>query len=212
MPADKHKTFLQIDSISFGVHSQACPKYPKQQVYNIFAISQGKQKDEVDFRLLIIVKGFKVILSFKMCVARRAQIAQNKKFAISQQYIKKEVNDEVDFLLAEKHENLLQIDTVILMEMIKHFQTFQNSKFAMSLQYVKKEVRDEFDFLHADKHQGGLQVDFNTLRANFSNKVILSLLMSMMKHSQNTQSKNFANLCNISEKKLGMQFIFFTCR
>ena len=99
MPADKHKTFLQIDSISFGVHSQACPKYPKQQVYNIFAISQGKQKDEVDFRLLIIVKGFKVILSFKMCVARRAQIAQNKKFAISQQYIKKEVNDEVIFCL-----------------------------------------------------------------------------------------------------------------
>ena len=102
-----------------------------------------------------------------MCVARRAQITQNKKFAISQQYIKKEVNGEVDFLLAEKHENLLQIDTVILTGMVKHFQTFQNSKFAMSLQCVKKEVRDEVDFLHADKRQGDLQVDFNTCAPTF---------------------------------------------
>ena len=44
LPADKHKTFLQIDSITLGVHSQACPEYPKQQVYNIFAISQEKHK------------------------------------------------------------------------------------------------------------------------------------------------------------------------
>ena len=31
------------------VGSRACPEYPKRQVYNIFAISQGKMKDEVDF-------------------------------------------------------------------------------------------------------------------------------------------------------------------
>ena len=39
--ADKHRSFLQVDSITLGVHSQAYTKYPKQQVYNIFAISQG---------------------------------------------------------------------------------------------------------------------------------------------------------------------------
>ena len=44
LPADKHRNFLQIDSIIFGVHGQACPKHPKQQLYNIFAISQGKRK------------------------------------------------------------------------------------------------------------------------------------------------------------------------
>ena len=38
LPADKHESFLQVD-ITLGVHSQACPKYPKQQVYNIFAIN-----------------------------------------------------------------------------------------------------------------------------------------------------------------------------
>ena len=26
LPADKHKSFLQTDSINLGVHSQACPK------------------------------------------------------------------------------------------------------------------------------------------------------------------------------------------
>ena len=74
-------------------------------------------------------------------------------FAISLQYLKKEVSDEVDFLHAEKHESLLQIDIMILMGMFKHSQSSQNSKFAMSLQYLKKEVRDEVNFLHADKHQ-----------------------------------------------------------
>ena len=43
MPADKCKSFLEVDSISLGLHSQACPKYQKQ-ICNIFAISQGKRK------------------------------------------------------------------------------------------------------------------------------------------------------------------------
>ena len=44
LPVDKHKSFLQVDSITWGVRSQAGPKHPKRQVYNIFAISQGKLK------------------------------------------------------------------------------------------------------------------------------------------------------------------------
>ena len=75
-----------------------------------------------------------------MCVARHAQITQNNKFAIFLQYLKKEVSDEeaIDFLHADKHESLLQIDTMILMGMIKHSQSSQNGKFAMSLQCLKK--------------------------------------------------------------------------
>ena len=81
-----------------------------------------------------------------MCVARHAQITQNKKFAISLQYLKKVVNDEVDFPHAGKNKNLIQIDTINLMGMVKHFESSQNSKFAMPLQYLKIEVRDEVDF------------------------------------------------------------------
>ena len=45
--------------------------------------------------------------------ARHVQIIWNKKFAISLQHVKKEVSDAVDFLHADKHESLLQIDTKI---------------------------------------------------------------------------------------------------
>ena len=58
---------------------------------------------------------------------------------------------------ADKHESLLQIDTMILEGMVKHSQNSQNSKSAMSSQYLKKEVRDEVDFLHVNKHQSFLQ-------------------------------------------------------
>ena len=44
LPADKHESFPQVDSITLGVRSQACTKYPKQQVYNIFAISQRRRE------------------------------------------------------------------------------------------------------------------------------------------------------------------------
>ena len=33
-PANKPESFIQIDSITFGLHGRACPKYP-QQVHNI---------------------------------------------------------------------------------------------------------------------------------------------------------------------------------
>ena len=56
----------------------------------------------------------------------------------------------------------------------------------------KKEVRDKVDFLHADKHQSFLQVDSNTLGINVLQKVILSLLMGIIQHSQSTQSNKFA--------------------
>ena len=40
------------------------------------------------------------------------------------------------FLHADKHESLLQIDSMILMGMAKHSQSSQNSKLTMSLQYL----------------------------------------------------------------------------
>ena len=106
-----------------------------------------------------------------MCVVRHVQITQNTRFAVSLQYLKKELSDEVDFLHADKHENLLQIDSMILIGMFKHSQSSQNSEFAISLQYLRKVVKDEVDFFHADKHQSFLQVCFNTLGINVSYKV-----------------------------------------
>ena len=78
---------------------------------------------------------------------------------------------------------MLQIDTMVLMVMVKHSQSSPKSKFVMSLQYLRKEVRDEVDFLHADKHQSFLQVDFNILGIKVSYKVVLSLLMGRITYS-----------------------------
>ena len=62
----------------------------------------------------------------------------------------------------------------------------------MFLQYFENEVRDEFDFLHAYKHQSFLQVNFNILSIKVFSKFILSLLMSIIRHSQSTQSNKLA--------------------
>ena len=79
-------------------------------------------------------------------MARHIQITQNNNFAISLEYLKKEVSDEVDFLHADKHESLLQIDTMILIGYSSFFKVPKRASFTMSLQYLKKEVRDEVDF------------------------------------------------------------------
>ena len=93
--------------------------HPQNTQNNNFIISlkylKENLKDGVDFSLQIIVKRFfKVILSFLMCVARHAQFTKNKKFAISLQYHKRGVNEEVNCLHVHKHENLLQVNTMIL--------------------------------------------------------------------------------------------------
>ena len=161
-------------------------------------------RDEVDFlhadKRQRFLQSDNIILD--LCGQAYTQITQNKRFAISIQYLKKEVNDDVDFLHGDKHESLLQIVTMILMGMVKHFQSSQNSKIAMSLQYIKKEFRDEVDFF-MQINISFLQVDFSTLVIKVSYKVISLLLMGMIKHSQSTQSNkliftsNKLNKCNI---------------
>ena len=78
-------------------------------------------------------------------MARHAQNTQNNMFAISLQYLKKEMSVEVDFLHADKYESLLQIDSILKLFKVT------------SLQYLcsisKKEGRNGGHFWHADKHQ-----------------------------------------------------------
>ena len=68
-----------------------------------------------------------------------------------------------------------QIDSIILMGIVKHSQSSQSSKFAMSLQYLEKEVKDEVDFLHPDKHQSFLKSLFQ-LGVKVSNKVDIIII------------------------------------
>ena len=74
-----------------------------------------------------------------MCMSKLSRITSYPFFL---QHLKKEVSDEVDFVHADKHESLLQIDIMILIGIAMHSQSSQNSKFPISLQYLKQEVGD----------------------------------------------------------------------
>ena len=124
-----------------------------------------------------------------MGMFKHSQSSQNSKFAMSLQYLKKGIRNEVDFLHADKHQSFLQVDfntlgikvsyQVILsslMSVIMHFQSTQSNKFAISLQYLKIEVRDGVHFLHPDKHKSFY-------------KLALSFLMEATRHVQSTQNK-----------------------
>ena len=84
-------------------------------------------------------------------------------------------------------DNFLQVDTMILMGMLKHLR-IANLQFLCN---ISKKKLDTVVFLHGDKHQSFLQVHFNTLDIRVSYKVILSLLMSIIKYSQSTQTNKF---------------------
>ena len=90
-------------------------------------------KDGVEFFPAVKCQRFlQIDIILGVCVARHGQFVQNNRFAISLQYLKEEVFDEVDFLHVDKHQSLLQIDTMILVGMFKCSKSSQNSKSPVS--------------------------------------------------------------------------------
>ena len=137
---------------------------------------------------------YKLILRFLMGMAKHSQSFQNNKFAMSLQYLKKEVRDAVDFLQADKHQSFLQVDfntlgikisykviLLLLMGMIKHSQSI-----------YKKTLGMEFVFLHADKHQSFY-------------KLALSFLMEVARDGQITQNRKSVIFLQYPES------LFLTC-
>ena len=68
------------------------------------------------------------------------------KVFISLHCFQKHVEDEVDFLFADKPEYCVQVDSITLDVRSQTYQITQNNKFAISLQYLKENVKDEVDF------------------------------------------------------------------
>ena len=112
LDADKHKSFLQIDTMIIDGDEQAFPKFPKQKVCNVFIIScKRSQRNEidflhadkhqnflqVDFNALIIKVSLIVIPLLSIGMSKDSQITQSNKLAISLQYLEKEVMEGVYF-------------------------------------------------------------------------------------------------------------------
>ena len=88
------------------------------------------------------------------------------------------MTNEVDFLHADKDDGLLQIDSMILMGMGKHFQSPQNSKFAMSLQYYKKKkLRMKLIFSIQIKIKVSSKFISALQASKFPTRLVLPLLM-----------------------------------
>ena len=82
-----------------------------------------------------------------MGMLKHSQSTQSKKFAISSQYLKKEVRDGVHFLPADKHQSFYKLALSYLMEVARHVQSTQDRKLVMFLQYIKKKLSQLFCIL-----------------------------------------------------------------
>ena len=76
-----------------------------------------------------------------MGMIKHSQNSQsNKQFAISFQYLKKEVMNGVVFLHADKPQPFCKFRLLFSVKVARHIQSTQNRKLVMFLQYLKKNV------------------------------------------------------------------------
>ena len=100
------------------------------------------------FCMKINIKVFyKLVVSFLLVIARHAQGAQNSRFVILLQYLKKEGRNEGDFYMQINFKLSYKLIPLILVSMIRPANITQNKKFAKSLQYLKKELKLRFNML-----------------------------------------------------------------
>ena len=119
----------------------------------------------------------KLLLSLWVCVAMHVQRTLNKKVLIHLQYFKESVKDEVDFLLAVKHQRFLQIDTIIL----GVWPGIPKLQKKTSLLFVCNVFRKKSDIKWIFWMQIIIKVSF---------KLILWFLLGMVKHSQSFNKRS----------------------
>ena len=73
-----------------------------------------------------------------MSTIKHSQSTQSNKFAVSLQYLKKEIANGVNFLHADKHQSFYKLALSFLMEVARHVQSTQNRKLVTFLQYNEK--------------------------------------------------------------------------
>ena len=98
---------------------------------------------QIDFNTLGIKVFYKVILLLLMGIVKHSQSTQSNKFAISLQYLKKEVRNRVHILHKDKHQTFYKLGISFLVEVARHVQSTQNKKLVIFLQYLKNNNIDE---------------------------------------------------------------------
>ena len=75
-----------------------------------------------------------------MGIIKCFQITQSNKFAISLQYLKKEVRNGDHFWYADKSQSFYKLVFSFLMEVVRHVQNTQNRNVVIFLQHIRKSV------------------------------------------------------------------------
>ena len=126
------------------------------------------------------------------------------------------MSDAVEFLQADKHESLLQIDTKIFWWVWSSILEVPKKASLQCLNNIPKKFRDEVDFFDADKHQSFLTVDFNTLGITFFYNATGMIIKTWRAWWWEWSSflkvlevKSLQCLYKISKKKLWMEFSIF---
>ena len=91
-----------------------------------------------------------MILSLLMVMIKHSQITQSNKFAVSLQYLKKEVWDH--FWHADKRKSFYKLVLSFLLKVARHVQNNQNRKLVIFLKYIKKNCCNCFVFYCDAKH------------------------------------------------------------
>ena len=73
-------------------------------------------------------------------IIKHSQSTQSNNFAISLQYLRKEVRNEVHFLHEDKHQSFYKLALLFLMEMTRHVRSTQKKELVIFLQYIKEKV------------------------------------------------------------------------
>ena len=139
---------------NFSFVWQGMPKSSKIQItnlQNVFTISQKEEvREEVDFlnvdkHKLFLQVGF-ITLSIKVCpkvilpsllgMIKYFQITQSNNFVISLQCLKKDVDNGVHFLHADKYQSLYKLGLLFLMEAARYVESTKNQKFVIFSQYI----------------------------------------------------------------------------
>ena len=94
-------------------------------------------------------------------------------------YLRKEVNNKVNFWHADKRQSFLQVETIILGVRSEAYPKYPKEEFFISLQYLQKIVRDKLIFY----------LEINT---KVFYKLIVSPWQCVARHAQSTQNNNFA--------------------
>ena len=141
--AVKHGSLLQIDTMTLmGMvkHSKSSQnskfvfmslKYFKKEVrdeVHFLHVDKHQSFLQADFNTLSIKVSYKVILLLLLGMIKHSQSTQSNKFAISLQYLKKEVSNGVHFLHAEKHQSFHMLGFLFLIEVARYVQSTQNRK------------------------------------------------------------------------------------